>query len=1019
MGKRRAVLLFAAALAAAAALAWFAQARLILLAADRFSGGSLRAARAKGTLASGLYFYDVTFRTPAFRGTAAEVFLRAAPAGVFSGRPALSEFRAVSPRVTLTAAGKGGAAGFPPWLPPVRLAVISDGGLEIGGKTISGINCRLSYASGKIDILSCAGNYAGSSAVFSGAYSAESASARGRLAYPRGETAGDFEYSMLGVRHVFSVIGASAGAPFRFDGEADGENWKAALSLKDSLPLNAFRASLEPVKLRSADISAYGKGFSPAALSARGKFSIDEKPGSAGAGVFSFDRGGAVLKASYVSGRISAWLDAAAANGRLSGNWRAAGGGDFRLPGGKQLSVSGAKADCSLGGSVKAPSVSCKAEAGRMKSGDYAAGGAGLSGAFTAGSPETFKFRVSLLAPSLYKVTLDSASLRAEGSMEDNNFSLDAFFGTNSAGLKGTSSFKKGIWRAVLKDLSFLRAPDWRLCSPAAVSVSSRGGVEVSGFCFASGKSELSFSGIFKALFPEKIRAVVAGFRLSELEKAGLTGLKPNGVVNASIEYPAAGTGEGTFSLSAENLELGGIELGAAGARGTFTPNKARLDNAEWKIRGGKTQVSGWAAVSGGKTEADFSIKASSMNIAPLLAFVPQISAREAWLDGESRFLLSGGVLKGSGAMDLSSPGLGLPSLGLELDSAGVRLDAGDLSSVRFAASARRREGEITAEGSLSAGGPLVRIGASKMPFSHPSGLSGIARADLLLSGSWKEAVFSGKINLREARFDLEQWDKFRPAEGTSPSYEAMSIDLKIDAERNAWYRDGANAVEVKGALLLKKDHYHPLLVLGTIDALKGYYGYFGNTFAVNSGRMTFAGESPLNPVIQAAATREEHGGPIKVYLNVSGTARSPQLTFSSDPPMEQRDIISFLVTGKPLYELNSSRGNGAQRGPAGNSVAAQNLAAGYISQKAAAAVRKKIDIDMMNLKVNNDNRADLAVGRYMTKNLFVSYGQALGQGGEKRVSAEYAITRHWSLEGKNSSDGRYVADLLFKYGIK
>lgn len=69
--------------------------------------------------------------------------------------------------------------------------------------------------------------------------------------------------------------------------------------------------------------------------------------------------------------------------------------------------------------------------------------------------------------------------------------------------------------------------------------------------------------------------------------------------------------------------------------------------------------------------------------------------------------------------------------------------------------------------------------------------------------------------------------------------------------------------------------------------------------------------------------------------------------------------------------------------------------------------------------KVNAANQPDVTVGRYVTKDLFVGYGQVLGQGGEKRVNAEYSISKHWSLEGKNSSDGRYVADLLFKFGIR
>ncbi|MBU2574709.1 MAG: translocation/assembly module TamB [Elusimicrobia bacterium] len=1015
--KRRIILLLAAAFAAAAALVWLAQARLLVFAVNRFSGGSLRAAEAKGTLVSGLHFYGVTVRTPAFRGKAIEVFLRPAMAEILAGRPALAELRAVSPRVTLQAAGDGRRPGFPAWLPSIRLAVISDGRLETGEKTFSDINCRLSCAAGKINVLSCGGNYAGGSAAFSGAYSAGRASAKGRLDYPPGKAAVDFDYSLLGERHLFSGRGAAAGAPLKLEGEINGENWKAALSLKGLLPLNAFRPSLQPVKLRSAAVSASGRGFSPGTAAAGGKFSIEEKPGSTAEGAFSFKRGSAALQASYIYGNISGSFEAAVRGGSLSGNWRAAGGGDFRLPGGRELALSGLEASCSLGGSLKAPSAVCEAEAGEIKSGDFSAGGAKFSGAVTAGRPENFKFRLYLPAPSLAKVRLDSAVLKAEGSMERNDFSIDIVYRASGAGLEGSSSLKKGSWKAELKNLSLSRAPGWRLCSPAAVSFSASEGTEVSGFCLASGAGRLVFSGIFKTSFPEEFHAAVTGFELAELGKAGLTRLKPGGVVNASAGYSGAKAGEGTFSFSAENLALEGMALGSAGARGAFAPGKARLEEARWKIYGGEAKASGWATISGGRTEADFSVKAGSMNIAPLLALLPQASAREVWLDGESRLLLGGNVLKSTGVINLSAPRLSLLPLGLELDNAGVRLEAGDLSSARISASAGRNGGKITAEGPVSASGPALKIRASDLPFSHPCGLSGKAAAELLLAGTWAEPELSGAVALRETRFEMEKWGNYKPPPGKSRFYEAMSMDLKIAAERNVWYREGANSVEVKGSLLLQKDHYRPSVVLGSVEALKGYYVYLGNTFTVNSGRMTFTGENPPNPAIELSAASGERGNPIKVYFNASGKARNPQVTLSSDPPMEQRDIISFLVTGKPLYALYASR-NRAQQGRTGDNTA-QNLAAGYLSQKAAATVGKKLDIDMISLKITSEKKADLTVGRYLTGDLFISYGQVLGQGGEKRVSAEYSITRHWSLEGKNSSDGRYVADLLFKYGIR
>jgi autotransporter translocation and assembly factor TamB len=62
---------------------------------------------------------------------------------------------------------------------------------------------------------------------------------------------------------------------------------------------------------------------------------------------------------------------------------------------------------------------------------------------------------------------------------------------------------------------------------------------------------------------------------------------------------------------------------------------------------------------------------------------------------------------------------------------------------------------------------------------------------------------------------------------------------------------------------------------------------------------------------------------------------------------------------------------------------------------------------------------ADLTVGRYITRDLFLSFEQTLGEDGGRRINAEYSLTPLWSLEGGTGSDGRYVVDVLFKYPLK
>ena len=98
---------------------------------------------------------------------------------------------------------------------------------------------------------------------------------------------------------------------------------------------------------------------------------------------------------------------------------------------------------------------------------------------------------------------LDSAVVSAEGSFERNDFSIELLYKADNTRMDGWSSLKNGAWRAALKDFYATNFPDWRFCAPAELTYSASSGAEVSGLCLTSGKSRLSFSGIFKTYFPE------------------------------------------------------------------------------------------------------------------------------------------------------------------------------------------------------------------------------------------------------------------------------------------------------------------------------------------------------------------------------------------------------------------------------------------------------------------------------------------------------------------------------------
>ncbi len=1019
--RRRLLLLAAVVLACGAALLWVSQAGVLRRGVNFYFGKTVRISGSRGTLASGFTLYGLTLKTPALEGAIPEIFVKPDLMSAFSGHPSVEVVIITSPSLTAIMPGSAGggkkagaSAGLPAGLPEIQSARLTGGSLRLGpdGASVTGINCGFSYKAGIFRARDCGGSYAGARTVFSGEYSEKTAAAGGRFYYPARQTTLDYKYRLTGERHSLSARGSAAGAPVKLTAEAAGSDWAASLNFERFLPLGLIKPGLAGFPLRAAGISASGRGYAAGLMRAKGKFSAEKKDGAA-SGTFSLYPGGASLAALGSLNEFSVSGTAGLSGEKLSGAWKFSAGDGTIFPPGGSLVLNGFSGHAALSGTTKAPRLSGAAELAGLRDKTLTAGPVKLDFEGVGGAKEKFALKLSVLDPAVGARRADYLRAEARGSRAAHSFSA-AFSSLGSTiTLAGTASLLDGAWKAVV-DAVDLADTGWSLCGPFFTSASAAGGVSVSGFCLSSGHSRFNFSGVFLSPFPQELHASLSGLALAQLERFGPAGVKPEGLVNARADYPLGGPG--SFDFSATGLKLNGLEMGAASASGVFRPGALHLKAGDWKIYGGSVISSGSLVSEGGKVSAAFSVKASTMNISPLLVFAPGLAAREIWLNGESVVSLADGKFKSTGGLSLDSPKFTVAALGLTLNDVKAEVSSRDLSSARLKLTAVRKGGMLKAEGEISNTGPEIKIQSSGLPFSHPTGLSGKVGASLLFAGTWRSPELKGLLDLDEARFEMEKFNKYRSSPERSGFYESMDVDLGIKARKNAWYREGSSSIELKADLLFQKTPYRSPTLLGTIEALKGYYVYLGNTFTINSGLLSFTGEYPPNPVIAAEASNEERGRPYKVYFTAFGTLRVPKIQLTSDPSMEQRDIISYLVTGRPLYELYAPGHSGTQPGQDNT---AQNFAADYIAQKAASTIGRKLSIDMINLKMNSERQGDLTVGRYIIKDLFISYGQVLGPGGEKRVSAEYTLTKFLSLVGKNSSEGGYFTDLLFKFGIR
>ncbi len=189
----------------------------------------------------------------------------------------------------------------------------------------------------------------------------------------------------------------------------------------------------------------------------------------------------------------------------------------------------------------------------------------------------------------------------------------------------------------------------------------------------------------------------------------------------------------------------------------------------------------------------------------------------------------------------------------------------------------------------------------------------------------------------------------------------------------------------------------------GELQVEEGKYTAYGRKLDIERGRLQFK-DGPLNdPIIDLRAVKAFPD--ITAGVNVRGTLRQPRLTFFSDPPISQSQIVSLLIAGGSLDTVQNAP-DSAQR----NSAARNNM----LLQGSAVLFQQfgsKVGLDDVSVETDTNNDTSLVLGRYLSPRLYVSYGVSLIES-INTIKAHYTIGDHWTVRteaGTNQS-----ADLVY-----
>jgi autotransporter translocation and assembly factor TamB len=153
--------------------------------------------------------------------------------------------------------------------------------------------------------------------------------------------------------------------------------------------------------------------------------------------------------------------------------------------------------------------------------------------------------------------------------------------------------------------------------------------------------------------------------------------------------------------------------------------------------------------------------------------------------------------------------------------------------------------------------------------------------------------------------------------------------------------------------------------------------------------RLTFAG-APMDTLLGLEALYPSNYGDISVL--VTGQLDRPSIEFVSDELEDQADIMSVLITGKPLSEVTSAEGSGA-------TAAIVQALAGFTT----GAFGKYVPVDSLNVELGDDiSSGSVEAGKAITPYIFFLARYRWGvDDDENRVEGqlEIRVTRRGYIE--------------------
>jgi len=631
---------------------------------------------------------------------------------------------------------------------------------------------------------------------------------------------------------------------------------------------------------------------------------------------------------------------------------------------------------------------------------------------------------------------IDNFNLKGQGTTTHHTLQARVTMPKDSLSLKLQGGFNQPQWQGKLQqlDISSAVAGKWQLDSPAALTLSATE-AQLTQSCLQytpTGKlcTQLHWQKTADSAIQARLEQlplnIVAAF-LPQISK--LTGnvnakvaatLRPDGTIASDVTVNVS-PGELTANLAENDIKKfsyqgGSLKLKMA-KNGLATDldfkllDKTSIGGTLKLPRFTKLPLSGEQPIQG-QIKATF----ADMDIIPI--FAPQVEDSKGQVNMDMKLdgtlfapQLQGQILLQNGAAHIID-------LGIEIKDLNVKITGEGREPLQMHVSMKSGDGDINIDGTTNLRSATdwkvdLQIKGQNFEVVNIPDAWALASPDIKVSATPGRVEATGIVNIPEATITPAGVGSGSGAvvvskdvvivnpiiteekiEEISQAY-AISSNVEIILGDKVTF-DGFNFKSSFGGDLVASNKPGKTTVFGNgeIYIIDGNYKAYGQNLKIDRGQVIFTGGAIENPGLDIQAYRQikQRGeDDIIAGIHIQGTAQSPKMVLFSDPALDQTNILSYIIIGKPAAQASEDEGKDLL------------IAAAATQFQGGESLTKKIGqtfgLDEATISSEGGiEESALVLGKYLSPGLYISYGIGL-LNNSNVFRIHYELTERLTLE--------------------